>query len=290
MSDVREGTVPTPDGRALRYRDEGDEDAPVVVTHHGTPGARLSAHPDPHLGDGLRRIAYDRPGYGGSTPHPGRRVADVARDVAALADALGLERFGVYGVSGGGPHALACAALLGDRVTRTAVHVGIAPSDDPGFDFYAGMAPINVEAYELASADPSGYRAHLAPQVAEIKADTLAFLDMLLAQMPDADRIALDKPGARELMVAQWREATLQDEEGVLEDDVAFSSDWGFRLEDVHGPVRLWHGEVDRLVPRSHAEHVVARIPDAELEVVPGQGHILVDYVRPALLWAAGLA
>jgi pimeloyl-ACP methyl ester carboxylesterase len=151
------------------------------------------------------------------------------------------------------------------------------------------MAAINVDLYEVARADPAGYRAHLAPQVAEIKADPASFLDMLLAQMPDADRAALATAGARELMVAQWREATLQDEEGVLEDDLAFVADWGFRLEDVHGPVRLWQGELDTLVPRAHGEHVVGRIPGAQLEIVPGQGHILLDHVRPALLWAAGL-
>jgi pimeloyl-ACP methyl ester carboxylesterase len=290
MSDIREGTVTTQDGRVLAYLDAGDEGAPAVVTHHGTPGTRLPAHPDPHVADGLRTIAYDRPGYGGSDPQPGRRVADAAQDVAVLADARGLERFGVYGVSGGGPHALACAALLGERVTRTAVHVGVAPTDDPDFDFFAGMAEINVESFVVLRDDPASYRAHLTPQVEAIKADPLAFLDMLLTQMPAADREAFDRPGARDMMLAQWREATRQDEEGVFEDDVAFSGDWGFRLEDVHGPVRLWQGEVDTLVPRAHAEHVAARIPGAQLEIVPGQGHILLDHVRPALLWAAGLA
>jgi pimeloyl-ACP methyl ester carboxylesterase len=287
---VREGTVTTPDGRVLTYLDAGDEDAPVVVTHHGTPGARLRAHPDPHVADGLRTIAYDRPGYGGSDPQPDRRVADAAPDVAVLADALGLERFGVYGVSGGGPHALACAALLGDRVTRTAVHVGVAPNDDDDFDFFAGMAEINVENFVVLRDDPASYRAHLTPQIEAIKTDPLAFLETLLAQMPEADRESFDRPGAREMMVAQWRQATRQDEEGVFEDDVAFAGDWGFRLEDVRGPVRLWHGELDMLVPLAHAEHAAARIPGAQLEVVPGKGHILPDDVRPALLWAAGLA
>jgi pimeloyl-ACP methyl ester carboxylesterase len=290
MSELREGTVTTPDGRVLAYRDAGAEDAPVVVTHHGTPGTRLPSHPDPRVADGLRTIAYDRPGYGGSDPHSGRRVADAAGDVAALADALGLERFGIFGVSGGGPHALACAAQLRDRVTRTAVHVGVAPLDDPDFDFFAGMAEINVQDYEQVLADPAGHRAHLRPQVAAIKADPLAFLDMLLTQMPDADRRAWETPGARELTVAQWREAMRQDEEGVLEDDLAFVADWGFRLEDIQGPVRLWQGELDTLVPLAHGRHVAARIPGAQLEIVAGKGHILLDETRPALLWAAGLA
>src|SRR5206468_10312558 len=114
-----------------------------------------------------------------------------------------------------------------DRVMRTAVHVGVAPADDPGFDFYAGMAEINVQDFEQARNDPAGHRAHLAPQVAAIKADPLAFLDELLTQMPEADRLAWATPGARELTLAQWLEATRQDEEGVLGDDLAFAGDWG---------------------------------------------------------------
>src|SRR5205814_8376679 len=101
-----------PTGRQLRYRAAGDPAAPPVISHHGTPGSRLPVNPDPHLGDAIRIVSYDRPGYGGSDPRPDRSVADVADDVAAVADALGIERFAVIGGSGGGPHALATAALL----------------------------------------------------------------------------------------------------------------------------------------------------------------------------------
>jgi pimeloyl-ACP methyl ester carboxylesterase len=290
MTEIREGSVTTPDGRTLTYRDSGPLDAPPVVYHHGTPGSRLPLHPDPHLTDGLRAITYDRPGYGRSDPHPGRRVADAAADVAAIADALGLARFGVFGISGGGPHALACAALLPARVTRTAVHVGVAPADDPGFDFFDGMAEMNIADFEQARTDPDGHRAHIAPQIEAIKADPLAFLDEILTQMPEADRVAFSAPGMRDLVAAQWLEAVRQDEEGMVEDDLAFVADWGFRLEDIGGHVRIWQGEVDTLVPRTHAEHIVGRVAYAQLEVVPGKGHVLLDETRPALLWAAGLA
>src|SRR5690349_8160356 len=108
----REGTITTRDGRTLAYREHGESDAPAIFHLHGTPGSRFTRHPDPSVYEGLRVVAYDRPGYGRSDAQTGRSVASAAADVEDLADTLGLERFAVMGVSGGGPHALACAALL----------------------------------------------------------------------------------------------------------------------------------------------------------------------------------
>jgi pimeloyl-ACP methyl ester carboxylesterase len=118
---ARTGHAPAADGRRLTYCDNGDPAATPVISHHGTPGSRLVRHPDEDamLADlGLRMISYDRPGYGESDPQPGRRVVDAADDVAALADHLGIDRFAVVGTSGGGPHALACSARLGPRISR----------------------------------------------------------------------------------------------------------------------------------------------------------------------------
>src|SRR3954463_8733880 len=141
------GTVATPDGRTLAYEEAGDPAGAPLFLLHGTPGCRLSGrHPDPEKvrHAGLRVITYDRPGYGRSTRHKGRRVVDCVSDIAAIADALGIERFTVRGGSGGGPHALAVGARLPERVTRVGCDVGVAPFDAPDFDWFEGMDPINV--------------------------------------------------------------------------------------------------------------------------------------------------
>ncbi|HEX5295436.1 MAG TPA: alpha/beta hydrolase, partial [Streptosporangiaceae bacterium] len=135
-----------PDGRELTFAEWGDPGGTPVFALHGTPGCRLNRHPDEGLirSAGVRLISYDRPGYGGSDRRRGRTVADAAGDVAAIADHLGIGRFAVYGISGGGPHALAVAALLGNRVSRAACIVGVAPFEVLGDEFFSGMDPQNV--------------------------------------------------------------------------------------------------------------------------------------------------
>src|SRR5262249_35745471 len=121
--------VTTPDGRTLRVHEAGPADGPTVLVHQGTPmsGILYAAHAGNAEEHGIRLLACDRPGYGGSTPAPGRSVADVATDVRAVADQLGVGRFAVWGISGGGPHALACAALLPDRVVAVGSLASVAP-------------------------------------------------------------------------------------------------------------------------------------------------------------------
>jgi len=189
---IRAGSAATADGRRLAYRDAGDPAGIAVVSHHGTPGSRLERHPDDErlMAElGLRVITYDRPGYGGSDPHPGRRVADAAADVAALADHLGLARFAVVGESGGGPHALACSAGLGERVLRVGVVVGSAPADDPDFDFLAGMGQLNLDEFAAAAESEAALTAYLEPICAEFRRDPDAMLDAIAA-------------GTRELVLA----------------------------------------------------------------------------------------
>src|SRR4051794_41416932 len=145
MAPQREHDVTTPDGRTLRVLDVGADDGPVLVVHHGTPGARplYRTEVDSAAEPGLRLVAYDRPGYGGSTPSPGRSVVDAATDVATILDALGVERFATYGGSGGGPHALACAAVLPERCAAAVTLAGVAPFDAPDLDWLAGMGEGN---------------------------------------------------------------------------------------------------------------------------------------------------
>ena len=147
----REGSARTADGRSLAFVERGAAEGAPVIVCHGTPGSRFARHPDPEIyaRHGVRMVAYDRPGYGGSDPLEGRSVADAAADVAAIADELGFERFAVVGGSGGAPHALACGALLGDRVLRVGAMVTPAPSDTD-FDFFDGLADLNVKEFGAA--------------------------------------------------------------------------------------------------------------------------------------------
>src|SRR5215212_10651995 len=179
----------TPDGRALAYVERGAEDGTPVIVSHGTPGSRLARHPDPEIYErhGVRAVAYDRPGYGRSDPQPGRSVADATADIAAIADELGFDRFAVVGGSGGAPHALACGALLGDRVVRVGALVTPAPSDAADFDFFEGLADLNVREFGAALEGPEAIDAFLQPYVEQIRADADVMIEEMLSELPEID-------------------------------------------------------------------------------------------------------
>lgn len=191
--------VRTDDGRLLLAEEWGNPAGTPVLLLHGTPGSRLgTALPDlPAHHPDLRFFAYDRPGYGGSDRHPGRRVADAARDAAAVADALGIERFAVVGRSGGAPHALACAALLPERVRAAAALVSIAPRDADGLDWFAGMTPFNVREYGLAAESPELLDADLAARAAAIRQDPERLVEDLRAELSDHDLPVVSDPAVR---------------------------------------------------------------------------------------------
>jgi pimeloyl-ACP methyl ester carboxylesterase len=281
----REGTLETADGRRLAYLERGAADGSPVVVHHGTPGSRLGNHPDPTVYDGIHFIAYDRPGYGLSDPRPGRVVADAAADVSALADHLGLDRFALFGISGGGPHALASAALLPERVVRAGVMVGAAPSDDPALDFTAGMAEVNITEFGAAREGEEALAAVLAPWVEQSARDPDGVLDALVAELPAYDREVLSRPGVRAELRNSILESVRQGARGWIDDDLAFATSWGFSLADVRTEVRLWQGELDVLVPRSHGDYLAERLPHATFELVPAAGHMLLDHWRETLAW-----
>jgi pimeloyl-ACP methyl ester carboxylesterase len=287
-AETREGTIELPDGRSLAYADRGPPDGAPVVFHHGTPGSRLGHHPDPGVYEraGARIVTYDRAGYGGSERLEGRDVAAVVGDVSALADELGFDRFAVMGVSGGGPHALACGALLADRVTRAVVMVTPAPYGDADFDFLEGMTQSNVDEFNAALAGPAEIAAYLDPYVETLRTNPEAVLDGLAKELPPPDQATMARPDVREMMVTNWREATRQGAAGWLDDDIAFTRPWGFELAAVTPEVRLWHGELDVLSPRSHGRRVADRLPNATFELVEGKGHMLYDAWDDALAWA----
>lgn len=287
---LEEGTIRTPDGRELAWCAWGDSRGLPVVSHHGTPGARLGRHPDDgvYVRSGVRLITFDRAGYGRSTARPRRKVADAANDVEALADALGLERFGVEGGSGGGPHALACAALLGGRVTRVAVTVGAAPSDDPEFDFLAGMTDLNVREFSAALEGEEALAGFIQRYVDAIRADVDAVLDEIGRELPPSDQEVLQRPDERAVFRETFLEAIARGGRGWIDDDLAFTRPWGFDLGAIGIPVKLWQGELDVLVPRSHCEYLASKIQEARFELVPGAGHLLVDHDEAMMRWLAG--
>jgi pimeloyl-ACP methyl ester carboxylesterase len=291
MGEPRTGHVLTADGRRLAYRDHGDPSAAAIVSHHGTPGSRLDRHPDEDaiLAElGVRMITYDRPGYGESDPQPGRRVVDAAGDAAAIADQLGIERFAVVGTSGGGPHALACSARLGARVSRVGVVVGAAPSDDPQFDFLAGMDQLNLDEFSAAAESEEALAAFLEPFVAEARRDPDALLDEIVKHLPAPDQEVFRRPDQRAIGRESIAESVRQGSRGWVDDDRAFATGWGFPLSDAARETRLWQGELDVLVPRAHCAYLAERLPNARFDLIPGAGHALHDHWRAIVAWVGG--
>jgi pimeloyl-ACP methyl ester carboxylesterase len=267
----------TPDGRILRAYDVAGPaaGAAVVVWHGGTPHTGRPIEPlvAAAAAAGMRLVTYARPGYGGSTPIAGRDVASAAPDTAAIADALRLDRFAVAGASGGGPHALACAALLPGRVTGAACFASPAPYWGAD-DWFAGMAA------------PGALRSALEGRGARARfAETEAFDP---AVFTDADWAALS--GSWKALGADAGAAEADGPDGTIDDDVALASPWDVDLAAIRVPVRLVQGADDRMIPAAHGSALAAAIPGAELRLRPGQGHVsILDELPEALAWLAAL-
>ncbi|MFD3451063.1 alpha/beta fold hydrolase [Streptomyces sp. NPDC058691] len=272
---VTEADTRLRDGRTLHYYDTGPGaggDGLAVVWLHGTPNVGTPPEPlfDAAEKRGIRWFSYDRPGYGGSTPHPGRDIAAAAADVAAVADALGIGRFAVLGHSGGGPHALACAALLPDRVVATVSGSGLAPYDAEGLDWFAGLCPTSVAELRASAAG----RAPLEEYLATSDYDPEMFTP--------ADHAALAGEWAWLASVAG--QALEGEPDGMIDDDLAYVAPWGFDPAAVGTPVLLLHGGQDRMVPAGHAAWLAGRMPSAELRVLPDEGHVSVLTTAPEVL------
>jgi pimeloyl-ACP methyl ester carboxylesterase len=253
---------------------------------HGTPGSRSGPAPRSSVlyRLGVRLICYDRPGYGKSTRHPRRRVLDAARDVAAIADELRLSEFSVVGRSGGGPHALACAALLPERVRKAAVLVSVAPSDAHGLDWYDGMADSNVEEYGRARHGADVLAAELSARSELIREDPEFLLQFLEPELTAPDRRILRDPAIRRLLTGTYAEALRQGPEGWIDDVLAFRESWGFSLKAIEVPVLLWHGADDVFSPVAHTHWLASQIPGAEVEVQHGAAHFDAVEVLPRIL------
>ncbi len=278
--------VETGDGRRLSVEVTGDLDGSPVFLLHGTPGSRLGPRPRSQLLHrlGIRLISFDRPGYGSSDRLPGRRVVDAALDVAAIADAYGLDQFAVVGRSGGGPHALACAALLSDRVSRAAVLVSLAPREADGLDWFGGMADSNVDAYAGPAGRLDRVIARLTATADTVRDDPATLLAMLYGEMTDSDRRVLADAGIRLGLMRTYAEAVRESPYGWIDDVSAFRAEWGFDPAAVSVPVLLWGGELDMFSPVSHSRWLGARIPDAMVVVKSDAAHLDALSVLPDIL------
>lgn len=306
-------TIALTDGRTVEVLALGPPGGMPLVVHHGTPGGGL-VHYEPKteeaVGRGLRVLHFARPGYSRSSPRPGRRVANVASDVAEILDALGAETFITHGTSGGGPHALACAFLLPGRCLAAASIAGVAPRDAEGLDWPAGMGPENVEEFGAAERSPGDLTAFLEKAAAELGAvtggDVITGFGGLI---DDADKAVLTGEYA-DYMAASLRAAVSRGIAGWYEDDMAFVSDWGFELGpdtspvtgvpdldeplDPPAPVAVWQGDQDRMVPFGHGQWLATHLPGARVHLLPGEGHLSLeanhyDAILSDLLEAAGL-
>jgi pimeloyl-ACP methyl ester carboxylesterase len=269
-------TVSAGGGRELEVLVEGDPAGFPLVFHGGTPTAatRFPALDRVATRLGAAVISWSRPGYAKSTPQPGRTVADVARDAAAVLDEIGAGDFAVIGWSGGGPHALACAALLAPRCRAAATLAGVAPYPADGLAWLAGMAPENVAEFGAALSDPgtlADYLTGFAGELAEVSATQVA--QAFGELVPDVDQAALTGEFA-ETFAETMRRAVSTGIEGWLEDDLAFVGHWGFDVADIACPVTVWQGELDRMVPFDHGRWLAARIPAARPRLLPGEGHL----------------
>jgi pimeloyl-ACP methyl ester carboxylesterase len=268
-------TVRTPDGRTLAVEEGGDPAGRPVVIHMGTPNSRrlYSPHERDAADRGLRLICYDRPGYGESSPQPGRTVADCANDVRTICGELGIDRLLMWGISGGGPHVLACAALLPDLLVAAASLASAAPLDADGLDYFAGMGQDNVDDARLYLADEAAARA-------KGEADREAFLAASPDDLATGLASLLSPTDAAVLTGELAKFLTFSTKDGLTPgvqgwwDDYCIINRWGFDLADITVPVLLLHGKQDKFVPFGHGEWLAAHVPGVEARLLDNDGHL----------------
>ena len=268
-----------PDGRVVSYAEYGALEGPVLFLFHGLPGSRLAVEdlwPDPDGPGAVRVIAPDRPGMGRSDFQPGRRLTGYAADIAALADELGLERFSVAGFSGGGPHALAVAHGLPDRVIAAGCLGGSGQFDDPHAT--EGLNRANLMIARLARTAPPALRLILAMHARSIAKDPVRVYDRSARDtgIAAADRVAMADPRARRLATAAAAEAFRQGTRGAVQEARICFTAWGFDPATIKVPVHVWHGETDTNVPVAMARRIADLVPGARLTIYPQEGHLFV--------------
>lgn len=266
-----------PDGRDLEVLDGGDPDGRVLVLHGGQPSAAVRS---PLLDGaareaGLRLLTTSRPGYGASSPRPGTyRVRDDVDDVEALLDDVGAEEFVTLGWSGGGPRALACAALLPDRCRAATSLAGVAPHDAAGLDWSAGMAPENVAEFGAAEQGPEAYESYLVAELLPVlRTGTDDLAAALGGLVPPVDRQAM-VDGMAPWMAETFSRAGAQGVRGVRDDGLAIVAPWGFDLARITVPTAVWQGTEDAMVPVAHGRWLAEHVPGTTAHLLDGEGHL----------------
>jgi len=258
---------------------------------HGTPGSRTGPNPRGILLHrlGVRLIGYDRPGYGESTRQQGRSVVDAAADVEDIANDLGLDEFAVVGRSGGGPHALACAARLPHLVKKVALLVTLGPSDADDLDWYQGMGGWNNREYRMIDRDDSGSLSAIVRRAEKIRADPEELLRSLENDLSEQDRRIVDDIEMRELLMGTYEEALKNGAQGWLDDVVAFRRPWGFDPDEIKAPALFWHGADDGFSPVEHTRWLADRVPQSERWIENNASHFSAFEVFPTILaWIVG--
>ena len=272
--------VRTPDGRVLAVWDGGDPAGRPVLVHNGTPMSRRLY--GPNVADaaeqGLRLISYDRPGYGGSTPQPGRTVADCAADVRAICSALEIGKLAMWGLSGGGPRVLACAALLPDLVTAIASLASFAPYDAEGLDWFDGLQA--ADAYRRALTDPDAVRAGLDEARKDVLATTASSLAEEWAPFLSPPDAAVLTGELADYTAHTNHEALAPGSRGWWDDSYGLIRPWGFEVADICVPVLLLHGRQDKFVPFAHGQWLATHIPGVEARLLDDDGHLTLQEHR----------
>jgi pimeloyl-ACP methyl ester carboxylesterase len=271
-----EGTLKVDGRRRLGFAEFGPPTGRSLFWLHGTPGARRQIPSEAREfaeREGIRIVGVDRPGIGSSTPHVYDNIADFTTDLEVVADRLGIHEMGVIGLSGGGPYALAAGASMPDRVKAVAVLGGVAPTTGPDA-VGGGLVSLARRFSPLVSVARVPIGVGLTGAIRVVKPVASRALDVYALLSPEGDRRLLNRPEFKAMFIDDLLNGSRKQFSAPLADLLLFSRHWGFDLADVDVPVRWWHGDADQIIPYRHGEHVVSRLPDAELHTLPGESHL----------------
>jgi pimeloyl-ACP methyl ester carboxylesterase len=278
---IRNFTVEAGGHRRLEALEAGSSQGVPILIHHGTPGC--GALPTSAMAEaesrGWRLITFSRAGYGASTRAPGRNVAQVVEDAAAIMDWLGIDRFATWGLSGGGPHSLACAALMPQRVVAVSCLSGVAPYPADGLDWFAGMGEPNVQDFQRTiSGDPAEVRAAIEQEAAEMRSASPEELLEQMSPLLSGEDATLMRSDAENFVHLSMTRGLAFSADGLFDDNLAFTRPWGFDPAQIRVPTQVWQGNQDLMVPFSHGAWLAERIPGAEPHLVPEYGHLTVVF------------
>jgi pimeloyl-ACP methyl ester carboxylesterase len=271
-----EGNVAVGQDRQIGFAEFGDPQGRAVFWLHGTPGARRQIPTEARVYaelEHIRLIGIDRPGIGSSTPFQYSNVLAFADDLRTIADVLGIDEMAVIGLSGGGPYALACAAAMPDRVVAAGVLGGVAPAKGPDA-ISGGVMAVGSAVAPLMPVIGLPLRLAAVGLIQLIRPLGSPAVDLYGRLSPEADRQLLARPEFKAMFLDDLLNGSRKQLSAPFADVVVFARDWGFRLDEVKVPVRWWHGDKDHIVPFEHGQHVVSRLPDAELYHLPGESHL----------------